>query len=255
MLKAVIFDMDDTLLNWNERTENWSAYHRIHLKYVADYINTFFSAHQLDFEAFFQVSNDLIHQTWQHALQTLEAPHLGHILQQALDMLCIEKHPQITPDTLIDAYQWRGVPGVKAFPESVEVLNTLKSHGLKIGLVTNAFQPMRIRTYELEVNGLLPFFDSMISAADVGVLKPHKRIFEQALEELNIEANEAVFVGDSLEADIVGAQNVGMFAILRRIEDKVLSYQNGIRPNAEITSLDQLFEIFDTHYDGWKNQS
>lgn len=255
MLKAVIFDMDDTILDWRGQSQDWVDYNRIHVQYVAEFVQSVLGGQTVDIDAFSQATNDIMRDAWQRARMTLEAPHLGYILQDALAALTIEPHPNLTPDTLLDAYQWRGVPGVVPFEESAAVLNTLKSCGLRIGLVTNAFQPMRLREHELREHGLLDYFDSMISAADVGVVKPNKLIFQVAMKELGVVADEAVFVGDSREADILGAQNVGMAAILRRrIDDTALLYHK-IKPDAEITHLTQLYEIFDERYPKWRSEA
>ncbi len=254
MLKAVIFDLDDTLLDWRGQSQDWIDYNRIHVQYVADFVQPIIGATSLDVEAFSQATNYFTHQAWQRARDTLEAPHLGLILYKAIQSLGVDLPQSITPDSLIDAYQWRGMPGVLPFDESADVLQTLKNYGLQIGLVTNAFQPMRLREYELREHGLLDYFDTMISAADAGVIKPNRAIFDLALKELNITPQEAVFVGDSREADILGAQNVGMVAILRRrVEDTALLHHK-IKPDAEITHLEQLYEIFDERYPDWQNK-
>jgi putative hydrolase of the HAD superfamily len=50
----------------------------------------------------------------------------------------------------------------------------------------------------------------------VGVCKPHPRIFEEALRRVGVNACDAIFVGDIVRKDIVGAQRVGMRAVLRK---------------------------------------
>ncbi|RLI19572.1 haloacid dehalogenase, partial [Candidatus Bathyarchaeota archaeon] len=61
--------------------------------------------------------------------------------------------------------------------------------------------------------GLHHFFDIVVISEEVGSEKPDTKIFEVALKKLNIEPYEAVYVGDNLETDILGANKAGMISI------------------------------------------
>jgi len=84
---------------------------------------------------------------------------------------------------------------------------------------------------------LKQLFDVIILSCNVGFLKPEKRIFEIALEELGCSANEAVMVGDSLEEDIRGAESVGMKAILIDRENKRPDVKNRVQSITELTGI------------------
>ena len=58
------------------------------------------------------------------------------------------------------------------------------------------------------------FFDEVITSEEVGFGKPHKRIFEKAMDKMNCEAENSIMVGDKYEIDIEGAIDSGMSAIL-----------------------------------------
>ncbi len=93
------------------------------------------------------------------------------------------------------------------------VLRQLKLQNYKIGLVSLfPFSPPLIDF--LRKNNLLPHFDSIVISADIGFRKPHPRIFHHCLDELNVHANDAVFIGDSPYYDIEGATNAGMITVL-----------------------------------------
>ncbi len=66
----------------------------------------------------------------------------------------------------------------------------------------------------LEDLGLAPFFEAMTYSFAVGVEKPHPRIFREALRAMAVEPHRAVHVGDTYEADVVGARNVGIAPFL-----------------------------------------
>ncbi|MCY1531186.1 Pyrimidine 5'-nucleotidase YjjG [compost metagenome] len=65
----------------------------------------------------------------------------------------------------------------------------------------------------MEVSALNPYFKEVIISEDVGVNKPHPAIFEYALSKAKASKGESIMIGDSLEADIRGAQSFGLKAI------------------------------------------
>ena len=74
----------------------------------------------------------------------------------------------------------------------------------------------------------------------VGCKKPNKKIFLHALKRANANANESIMIGDDIEADILGAEAVGMQAIYFNPK-KILNNQNNVN---EINCLKQLKELF-----------
>jgi putative hydrolase of the HAD superfamily len=93
------------------------------------------------------------------------------------------------------------------------LLETLRERGLKLGLVSNAFDPGWLLHRDLEQMGLADRLDFSVFSSEVGVRKPHPAIFERALEALAVEANRAVFVGDRLFEDVRGAGELGMTTV------------------------------------------
>lgn len=93
---------------------------------------------------------------------------------------------------------------------STELLKSLEVLGIATGVVTNNRYSQE--TIRWKLKKLFPEhnFDIILSSAEVGCYKPDSRIFEQALQTLQIEAHKVWFVGDSLEDDIKGAYQIGM---------------------------------------------
>ncbi|MBI4318145.1 MAG: HAD family hydrolase [Chloroflexi bacterium] len=96
-------------------------------------------------------------------------------------------------------------------PHALEVLSQLR-RAYRLGVVSNSMAPNTRR--DLAVAGLADAFDSVVISTDVGKRKPHPYIFNLALANLGVTAEEAVFVGDHPIEDIAGAKRVGMKAIL-----------------------------------------
>ncbi len=254
MLKAILFDLDDTLIDWSGRSQEWVEYDRYHLRQVYDYITN--EIHPIESpEKFFDTVWLLTMREWNEAKNTFRAPHLGDVLVQACVTLGVppDNH-NLKADHLLDAYDWEPFPGVVVFPDALEVLPYLREKGLRLGLVTNAYQPIRLRERELVAFGLMDYLiECRISAADIGYLKPHPAIFREALRQVGATPEEVVFVGDSTEADIVGAQHSGIKGVWRTPRHHVPGQINGtIVPDAEISTLHDLFPILDNWFPGWR---
>jgi len=98
------------------------------------------------------------------------------------------------------------------YPETPRLLENLKGR-YKLGVVTNFMDgPIARRIFDdLDYKNI---FDSLIISAEVGYMKPAPILFEKALEELDTKPENALMVGDSYDADIVGAHAVGVRGVL-----------------------------------------
>lgn len=250
-LKAVLFDMDDTLIDWGKRAIDWEEHERRHLANVFDYIVA--EVHPLqEREAFYRQVREHSRQGWLEAEAALRAPSYADALRRALLEVGVPAG-RIDTDRCMSLYGWGLLDGIAAFPEAAEVLALLRDHGLQIGLVTNASVSMRYRDSELEQVNLLQFFaDCRIAAVDVGYIKPHRAIFEAALERLGVHPGEAVFVGDNPVADIHGAQQVGMKAVLRLLDHRETVIPPEIQPDGQIRTLHELLPLLDNWYPDWR---
>lgn len=256
MLKAILFDLDETLMDWSGRIPVWPNHEYKRLSGVYEYFHN--SGYELGEEQFFYdtVIERLV-DLWNDSRSTLLAPHFGHML---LSVLKEQGIPEsfLDMDACLQAYRYDLVPGVKIYPEVPQVLADLTQKGLQLGIVTNSLQPMKLRDIELTELELLSYFEEpyRISAADVGYLKPHPRIFEEALTRMGVYPNEAVFVGDNLRADIAGAQGVGMKAIWRRqpqnLPRKSPPPDQPVIPDAELDDLTQLAGALDQLFPNWQ---
>ena len=98
----------------------------------------------------------------------------------------------------------------------VEVIDTLRCDGLKVGLISNAFDPPALMRELFAEIGLLDRLDAIALSAEVGKRKPHALVFESALAQTGVEPGEAVMVGDRLREDIAGAQALGIATVQAR---------------------------------------
>ncbi len=102
-------------------------------------------------------------------------------------------------------------------PGAFAAVRWCKSRGLAVVLVTNTLSRGDDEVWEdWRRFELADAIDAVVSSHSLGWQKPHRRIFERALELATVRAEEAVMVGDRLLADIWGAKRLGMRAVLRR---------------------------------------
>jgi REG-2-like HAD superfamily hydrolase len=97
------------------------------------------------------------------------------------------------------------------FPDALPTLEALRSRGLVIGAVSNWLWQLPELLHSLE---LVAHFDFVAASARVGYEKPHPEIFRYALQQAGVQPAEALHVGDHLDADVSGAQSVGISAVL-----------------------------------------
>jgi HAD superfamily hydrolase (TIGR01662 family) len=130
----------------------------------------------------------------------------------------------------------------QAEEDAAATLIALRHAGLRIGLVSNAGYDEDIQIL-IDKAGLRSYLDFIISSAACGLRKPHPRIFELALEALDARPEETVMVGDFLEADILGANRLGMGSvwITRRVDTAAAQgAREQIQPARTISTLSEL---------------
>jgi len=104
---------------------------------------------------------------------------------------------------------WQRHENFELYEDALPVLEELRAHGLKLGLVSNSARDM----HEFALHHRLSV-DAGISSFHHGKTKPHASIFRAALELLEVEPSEAAMVGDTVEDDVEGARAIGMAAVL-----------------------------------------
>lgn len=132
--------------------------------------------------------------------------------------------------------KWEHFVDATLYPEVRGVLSALKTRGVKIGLISNVYEE---GIHEcLQQAGLgSAAFDVVVGVDAIGEMKPHPAVFKYALCKLNVQPEETIFVGDDVEVDYKGAENVGIHALLiNRTEKKVLSDPKTITDLREILS-------------------
>jgi HAD superfamily hydrolase (TIGR01549 family) len=129
--------------------------------------------------------------------------------------------------------------------DALPTLQKLETDGYRMGLISNAGDDQDVQQLARRF-GIDRYFDFILTSAACSYRKPHRRIFELALSNWYFLPSEAVMVGDNLDADVRGAQSVGLFAIwLRRRAGERTQDQLSIQPDATLASLSELPAFLD----------
>ena len=128
--------------------------------------------------------------------------------------LCIAAGSPLTKNEIIMAAQehevWKSKVLSCVEPQIFEMLDAVRGHGLKVGIVSNAL-PEEVLAWRF--CPLQDHVDPVIFSCSVGVMKPDRAIFELACARMCVQPSEAYFVGDGGYDELQGAASVGMRAI------------------------------------------
>jgi len=124
------------------------------------------------------------------------------------------------------------------FPYALEILEYLTGKGYTLHLITNGFE--KTQHSKLQNAGLDKYFKTVITSEASNSLKPHKEIFDFAIEKTGAKKEESIMLGDSLEVDILGAMNAGM----DQVYVNHLRLEPAFEPTYTIYTLKELESIF-----------
>jgi HAD superfamily hydrolase (TIGR01662 family) len=136
--------------------------------------------------------------------------------------------------------QWATNHHFEIYEDVAPVLAELHARGYVLGVISNSHRSLNAFTQHFKLDALIK---TTISSAEHGFMKPHRSIFEAALQRAQVCASEAIMVGDSLKADIEGARAAGMRGILlRRSGESPARMPEGI---SLITTLHELRDVLE----------
>ena len=201
--KAIGFDWAYTLMDLGEESD------RLPLEKVFDYLR----AKQIalpDFEVCLKKSRELFRPMIEQSRITHREALYEDVLQYLLFYFQIPWQGKVSVRELLQVYYREVYKERQIFPEVNNVLQLLSQWGVRMGIISNTTNPVFMKELELEDSGLKKYFDFTSYSSGVPFRKPHPSIFNLAISHFQLEPCDILFFGDSLSADILGAQGVGM---------------------------------------------
>jgi putative hydrolase of the HAD superfamily len=230
-IKAVLFDMFDTLM----LIEKDHMFYRPALKKA----HKFLVDHGVDV-SFAEFRDAYIKERdalYAEADANLEEPHFNLRIVNALKSLGYKysvDSPVVSGATLAFCEEFMAF--VRIDDDTETILRTLHQK-YKLGVVSNFAIPECVHKL-LEKHGLTSLFDVIVISGAVNKRKPSPEIFRKALDRLGVKAEETVFVGDTVDADIAGPKSMGMKTVF--IERRVQKDAEKVCPDQTIKSLSEL---------------
>ncbi|MEX0809193.1 MAG: HAD family hydrolase [Dongiaceae bacterium] len=187
MIAAVLFDLDETLLN---RTDSLRAF-------LED-----------QYDRFATSLGDVRFETWRDLFLALDAR--GSVSKAVVYPAILSGFggEDDAADMLLSDYREGFCRHARAFPGMNETLTSLRARGFKIGLVTNGETAFQTRS--IEALGLHRMADAILISEREGLRKPERALFIRAADRLGVSPAACLFVGDNPVADILGAHAAGM---------------------------------------------
>jgi HAD superfamily hydrolase (TIGR01549 family) len=235
-VEAVFFDLFDTLL----LLEPGEVYYECCLLKLHESLGK--NGIEVAFEDFSRVYFEVRDKYYSESRQSLEEPHFNVRVAQTLQKLGFSldvSSPIVSGAT--GAFADEFMRYVRVDNDAISVLQKLCGR-YKLGLISNFGIPECGRQL-LDRFGLSKFFDLTVISGEVNQRKPSPKIFERALNALNLHPSKAVFIGDMMDLDIVGPKRVGMKTIL--IERRPIQDHSEAKPDKIVKSLTELLGILD----------
>jgi putative hydrolase of the HAD superfamily len=227
MVEAVLFDWGHTLIDWVWDEELLAAGHAAGLRAIGREDAGITKHFREVYEPLFWVPG---------TMEELEYPPL-------VRQLLADRGIAVSDDELarfLEAEHAEWTPARRMGATTHALLESLRNRGLRLGLVSNAFDPPYLLHRDLVDAGVAERIDFAVFSSELGKRKPHPEIFVRALSALDVRPEAAVFVGDRLYEDVGGASAVGMTTV-QAVWFRADENPDGIEPDFQaFTQMDVL---------------
>ncbi|WP_166382634.1 MULTISPECIES: YjjG family noncanonical pyrimidine nucleotidase [unclassified Polaribacter] len=221
-IQHVFFDLDHTL--WDFEKNSDLAFQKVFTKHSIT----------LNIETFLTVYKPLNFNYWKLFREekvTKDKLRYGR-LKDSFDALNYTISDAIIDEMAVDYLDF--LPDFNyLFDGTFELLDYLKDK-YKLHIITNGFE--EVQNKKMMSSNIYHYFDKIITSESVGVKKPNPKVFTYALDIAKANKDNSIMIGDSLEADIEGAINVGMQAIY-------CNFENNTSVKGDFFSVNSLLEI------------
>ena len=200
MIKAVLFDLYDTLISEKEYV---SSGFNVVSKEIANKYN-------LDCNEVYRRMNAIFEKSSQNVFnRVLASFNILYSKDEILSFISIYRNHK---------------PSIQFYDDVIPTINKLKKNRVKVGIITDGYKETQLR--KIEALNCRTLFDEIIITDELGkeFWKPHEKSYKIMAENLEVKFNEMVYIGDNVEKDFKGANNLGILTV--RIEREEALYKN-----------------------------
>lgn len=217
-IKAVLFDLDDTL--YEEMTFVISGFRAV-------------SCHLCD--KFHLSGQELL----SGMIEVLSKEGRGKVFDRVLERY--ELYQPHVVEELVGIYRTHR-PQIHLYPDVIPTLQELKKLGIKVGIITDGLHS--VQKNKVESLGLLEYMDIIIYTDERGrdYWKPHPAAFQHAINVLAVKPNEAIYVGNDPKKDFTGPNSLGMLTVHLRRNDNPA--ETSCEASIHIADLTQVIQVF-----------
>ena len=193
MIRAVLFDLDGTLLDRRQSLE----------QFIYDQYNRF-ASYLMNIEKS------------EYCSRFLALDNNGYTWKDKVYAILLSEYniTTLTPGQLLHDYNTNFQHHCIPFKNMHELLQRLTQQNIKIGIITNGFTDFQMNN--LRALNIHTYTNTILVSEAEGIKKPHPEIFERALKKLDVKAAECLYVGDHPENDVLGSEQVGILGVWKR---------------------------------------
>jgi HAD superfamily hydrolase (TIGR01549 family) len=233
MPRVLLFDLDDTILRFTTGQPNfWLRALQRHLPHAED--------RHAQLNAQIELVN---HEYWSEPERAFQGRQDMHTARRWVARAVLEPAGVSLElcQCIADEVTEHKEAHVHPFEGAVATLEVLRERGHRLALLTNGsalFQRRKLQRFALE-----PLFELILIEGELGYGKPDARVFQAALDHFAAEPQDAWMIGDNLEADIAGAQQLGIYGVWHDPDGRGLPEQPPAIPRRVIRQVAELLSL------------
>jgi putative hydrolase of the HAD superfamily len=239
MPKAILLDMDDTIISFDHGVDTDACWRKA-------FNNHLTSHYEVDFQELLIRLKEIAKWYWsdpdRHRIGRMDLFKARQEIVSAALMKCNITDDQDISVHIALTYGEERDKAVSLFPGAIETIQQLRDRGIKLALLTNGnaeTQWVKIRRFNLT-----PLFDCVLVEGEFGIGKPDTRIYNYALESLGVKASEAWMIGDNFEWEVTAPQRIGIKGIW--IDHKGIGVPaSSVQPYMIVKNLSEVITILD----------